>query len=152
MLPCLNFHEMSLWKVLCKTRPLGGRWPAVDLVVSEAAQQEIISQWRSIVITLFPLPSKIHQIFVFAANPDALCETEHCGRPFPWLYQDVHEADVSLLWSVPQLGCGRFSLCQRNFGLELCRQLFPLSNIDWQKSILYFFFFNDLFYGLLSFF
>lgn len=31
-----------------------------------------------------------------AAYPDALCETEHRGRPVPGVYTDVHEANVSV--------------------------------------------------------
>lgn len=38
----------------------------------------------------------VQLFFFFAAYPDALCETEHRGRPVPGVYTDIHEANVSL--------------------------------------------------------
>ncbi|XP_013880519.1 queuine tRNA-ribosyltransferase catalytic subunit 1 isoform X1 [Austrofundulus limnaeus] len=52
-------------------------------------------------------------------QPDALGEAEHHGRQIPRVHPDVHEANVSLSGSVPQLGCGGSGFCWRDFGLEL---------------------------------
>ena len=86
--------------------------------------------WRCTAGDHFPLQlysnhimffTSLHQTFLFAAHPDALCETEYCGGPLPWVHTDIYEANVSLSWSVPRLGGGRFSFCQRDFGIELWR-------------------------------
>lgn len=81
--------------------------------------------------------SSFHETFLFAAHSDALCEAEHCGGPLPWVYPDIYEANVSLSWPIPQLGCGCFSLCQHHIGIKLGRRLFYsvcglTSNNDWK--------------------